>query len=273
MQNAKNEVQTHQLKVEKLIQKSPAEVFQAIGEGRLFLNCGASSEALKIDFKVGGLYALEFRAFDITNRGEFLEIVPNKKVVFTWCQNTKLNPTPDTVVTVDLKEQGSQTLLTLTHSGFTDQERLSDHTGGWNAGLDDLTTEMVQGQLKFNRLFKMPVQKLYDLCKNPATFLGLLGDLKKGSVDFKLGGAFKIPNETHEICGTFTEITPQQKIVFTWETDCHGKPLSGSKVTLSFETEEDDQSWLELLHEGLPTASLQMSHREGWDWLLNRMGK
>lgn len=37
---------TYQVKTEKLINRSTADVFQATGEGRLFLNCGAEIKRL-----------------------------------------------------------------------------------------------------------------------------------------------------------------------------------------------------------------------------------
>ena len=53
----KNENNSHatgpyNLQVEKTILKPPAEVFRAIAEGRLFMNCSADHDSLKIDFKV-----------------------------------------------------------------------------------------------------------------------------------------------------------------------------------------------------------------------------
>lgn len=51
-----NENSTHTLKVEKVIQKPANEVFRAIGEGRLFMNCSADHASMKINFKVGGTF-------------------------------------------------------------------------------------------------------------------------------------------------------------------------------------------------------------------------
>jgi uncharacterized protein YndB with AHSA1/START domain len=271
MLNAEDNAKTLQVRVEKLIQKTPKEVFRAIGEGRLFLNCGADHESLEIDFKLGGKYSLQFLAYGLSKNGEFLEIIPNQKIAFTWCQKSKVSAEPDTVVTIDLLEKQGYTLLILTHTGFSDQETTDDHDGGWNSSIGDLATEMVQGQLKFTRLYKFPVEKLYELCKTPATFFGMLGDLSKGKVDFKVGGLFHLPTEGGEIAGKFTEITPNKKIEFTWEKGCDGTPLQASKVTLLFDTEEEGQSWLELQHSGLMTEANQKSHREGWDWLLAKM--
>jgi uncharacterized protein YndB with AHSA1/START domain len=272
MQNAKNETKKYDLQIEKLISKPPTEVFRAIGEGRLFLNCSASNETLKVDFRVGGKYHIDFKGYGFSNHGQFLEITPYQKIVFTWCQNTEANNKPDTTVTIQLKEQGTKTHLTLTHEGFKDQEKLESHQGGWNSGLNDLAEEMIQGKLRIVRLFKLPAQKLYEKCKDPVSFFGMMGDMQKGKVDFKVDGHYQVPTEKGEIHGTFLEIVPNEKIVFTWESSPSGEKLThGTKVTLEFEREDDEESWLTIIHEKLDTESQQKTHRMSWDMLLNRI--
>ena len=272
MQPAKNETKTYDLKVEKVIQKSPAEVFRAIGEGRLFLNCSASNESIKIDFRVGGKYHIDFASYPKSNQGEFLEIVPDRKIVFTWCQVPGVNPIPDTTVTIEMRDQGGKTHLTLTHVGFTDSETREKHQGGWTGGLNDLSNEITDGRLRFMRKYPVPVQKLYELCKTPTSFFGLMSDTQKGKADFKVGGEYRFPTEKGEISGKFLEIVTDQKIIFSWTSTGCGV-AENTKVTLLFDTEENNQSWLELIHEGLTTDAQQKSHREGWDWILSRLAR
>lgn len=228
---------TYDLKVEKVIPKTTAEVFRAIGEGRLFLNCSADHESLKIDFKVGGWYSILFVSYGMKNRGEFLEIIPNQKIVFTWCQDYDSNPTPDTKVSIDLKDLGGKTALTLTHTGFTDLESKNAHEGGWSGGLNDLSEEMTSGKLRLARKSPLTVEKLYEACKNPSTFPG----------------------------AKFLETIPNEKIVFNYNHE--------TKVTLTFESEDkkEDGSWITLVHEGLEKESQQKAQREGWDSLLKRL--
>ncbi len=274
MQNEKTENKTYDLKIEKLIATSPANVFRAIGEGRLFLNCSAAHDTIKVDFKVGGKYHIDFVSYEKSNWGEFLEIIPNQKIVFTWCQDPTPGSKPDTTVTITLKEESGKTKLTLTHVGFTDLELRDAHNGGWNGGLDDLFHEMIDGRLRFSRYFETPVEKLYELCKNPASFLGALGDLSRAKIDFKIGGHYFVPTEKGEIKGEFLEIKPNQTIAFSWLSAPCGEALTrDTKVTLNFDTEEEGGSWLELIHEGLMTESQQKAHRAGWDGLITKMMK
>ncbi len=269
MKNEKSENKTHSLKVEKTIATKPENVFRAIGEGRLFLNCSANAEELKVDFRVGGEYFLHFLGHG-KNRGEFLEIIPNQKIVFSWCQ--AFGTDPDTIVTVDLKPEGDKTHLTITHTGFRDEETMKAHEGGWTGGVNDLVHEMLDGRLRFNRRFAVPVPKLFEKCKNMETFLGLIGDAEKAENDFKVGGKFRLPVEKGETYGNYLEIVPNEKIVFSFFSPAYGLKHE-SRVTLKFESDDDDAnvSWLELVHEGLNTEELQKSHHEGWDWILAKM--
>lgn len=266
------ENKTYELKVEKTIPKPAADVFRAIGEGRLFLNCSADTESLKINFTVGGKYSIEFLDHNMKNQGEFLEIIPFRRIAFTWCQDYDSNPEPDTKVVVELKDLGGKTALTLTHSGFEDLENKNAHEGGWSGGLNDLSQEISIGKIRMVRKFQTSVEKLFNSCKSPATFFGLMGDIDKGKVDFRVGGKYQVPGEKSEIRGEFLEIVPLKKIVFSWESAPCGEALThDTKVTLLFEEDGENVSWLELLHEGLETESQQKTHRAGWDSVLKKL--
>lgn len=149
------------LKVEKIISREASDVFKALQEGKLFMNCSADSNTIEVDFRVGGKYKLEFKNHKVSNWGEFLEIIPNKKVVFSWCQGFGVDQTPDTRVTIELFPEGKKTKLVLEHKGFKDQATLDDHTQGWNGGISDLTGELENGRIRFNRRFDTTVEQLF----------------------------------------------------------------------------------------------------------------
>jgi uncharacterized protein YndB with AHSA1/START domain len=221
-----------EVKVEKLIQKPANEVFRALSEGRLFMNCGASSESMKIDFKVGGKYRIDFKQYELANIGEFLEIVPDKKIVFSWCSSFDLPLTPDTKVTIELFPDGNKTRLLLVHTGFKTESVRASHEGGWNGGLSDLTNEMQEGKLRMVRVFAAPVAKLYDTCKER---------MVKGEV---------------------TEAVPNKKLVFN---------LQSTQVTLNFDEEDDGGSSVEVIHDHLNTDALRKSHRSDWEIITEAM--
>lgn len=246
---------TMEIKAERMIKKPASEVFRAIKDGRLFHNCSADSGEMKIDFRVGGKYQLTFKSYGITNWGEFLEIIPDRKIVFSWCESFEEPRTPNTKVTIELFPDGNNTRLKLVHTGFSSKEIRDSHEEGWNGGINDLSEEMQEGKIRMVRVFSVPVQKLYDFCKNPATFFGLMGEIQK-----------------REIKGEFVEIIPGKKIVFTWQSaPCGAKLTHDTKVTLAFDEEDEGGSSLKLIHERLDTDELIKSHRLGWETVTSKM--
>jgi uncharacterized protein YndB with AHSA1/START domain len=71
--------------------------------------------------------------------GEVLEIVPDKKLVYTFIPDENYKPDsvgpPSTIVTWNLEEiTKNRTKVTLVHSGFTEEmeKHFKDATAGWN---------------------------------------------------------------------------------------------------------------------------------------------
>jgi len=71
--------------------------------------------------------------------GEFLEIVPFERVVFTFGWDLPEHPIPagSTQVEITLTPVGESTLLRLVHRGLPD-DAVGDHLGGWTYYLDRL---------------------------------------------------------------------------------------------------------------------------------------
>lgn len=166
----------HTLKIEKMIAKDAKEVFKSLQEGRLFMNCSADSNSIDMDFRVGGKYKLNFKNHKVSNWGEFLEIIPNQKIVFTWCQTFGPDQKPDTKVTIELFADGPKTKLVLEHSGFKDQSACDGHFQGWNGGINDLANEMESGRIRLVRRYETPVEKLYDMVKESKHLFGEFQD-------------------------------------------------------------------------------------------------
>jgi uncharacterized protein YndB with AHSA1/START domain len=90
------------------------------------------------EFKVGGSYKLEMLGNDgniYTHTGEYKEIIPNKKIVFTWNSHVVTN----TLVTVELREEtNGKTEITLTHDLLPNKDLYEKHQGGWHGCFDNL---------------------------------------------------------------------------------------------------------------------------------------
>ncbi len=68
--------------------------------------------------------------------GVFREVVPDRKLVFTWAWKT--TPERESLVTVDIKPDGDGSLMTLTHEQFFDADARDRHQGGWAGALDKM---------------------------------------------------------------------------------------------------------------------------------------
>ena len=68
--------------------------------------------------------------------GQYEEVVPNEKLVFNWKWKDGVDRTQ---VTIELRAQGNEeTMVTLTHRGFSQQEFADKHNEGWSGCLVNL---------------------------------------------------------------------------------------------------------------------------------------
>jgi uncharacterized protein YndB with AHSA1/START domain len=101
---------------------------------------------VRVDLRVGGAYELRMRDPDGGEHlqfGEYREITPVSRLVFTWnCPDLQV---VESVVTVDLLERGERsTELVITHELPPDPKIRRGHEEGWTgclASLDHLLNE------------------------------------------------------------------------------------------------------------------------------------
>ena len=75
----------------------------------------------------------------MTCRGEYRELQPGKKIVFTWQWEDEEDwENHVSIVTVELDDADSGTELRLTHEQLPNEESRDGHTRGWNSALDKL---------------------------------------------------------------------------------------------------------------------------------------
>ena len=92
-----------------------------------------------MDVRVGGSFRVSFKSEDGEYHqvgGTYSEVVPNKRLVFSWAWYT--TPERESQVTVHLKADGDGTILTLTHEQFFDEKARDDHRQGWGLALENL---------------------------------------------------------------------------------------------------------------------------------------
>ena len=114
----------------------PAQLRQWFGPEKV------QTRNLIADARVGG----KFR-WDLTNSegekmtclGEYRELQPGKKIVFTWQWDDDEDWENHTsVVTVELSDRDGGTELRLIHEQLPNEQSRDGHTGGWSSALDKL---------------------------------------------------------------------------------------------------------------------------------------
>ena len=107
-----------------------------VDPGKMVLWKGISAE---LDPRPGGIYRV-----DVTNgnvvRGEYVELTPYTRVVFTWGWEAEGSPLApgSTTVEVTLIPDGGGTLVRLRHSGLPTPELQASHAAGWDHFLERL---------------------------------------------------------------------------------------------------------------------------------------
>jgi uncharacterized protein YndB with AHSA1/START domain len=104
----------------------------------------AGSVEAQVDLRVGGAFRITMKSEGtvIDHAGEYLEIDPPRRLVFSW-SSAYTGPRPS-LVTVELEPDGEDaTLLRLVHTQLPDAVADS-HRGGWGKMLDRLFRQMLR---------------------------------------------------------------------------------------------------------------------------------
>ena len=99
-----------------------------------------------LDARVGGSFRFELENGS-SIIGTYLQIVPPEKLVFTWSAGAA--PGQETVVTLDLLDQGAVTEVMLTHKHLATPERHAVAEGGWSSLFDALASVLSSPHLDF----------------------------------------------------------------------------------------------------------------------------
>ena len=131
------------LTLKRRLKATPEKVYEAWTQPAQMMrwwggNLEASRSA-ETDLRVGGRFSVGFKGdtgeqHDVS--GTYKEIVPNRKLVFSWAWRT--TPERESQVTIDIKPDADGSILTLTHEQFFNEKARDDHKFGWGLGLDQL---------------------------------------------------------------------------------------------------------------------------------------
>lgn len=128
---------THAVTVTRLVNATPERVFEAWTTPALMKQWNTAGDQpnslVEVDLRVGGRYRIDMispRGNTITVSGEYREIDPPRRLVYTWFWDT--NPVLGVMlVTVDFHRRGEQTEIVLVHSDALSDEAIAAHRSGW----------------------------------------------------------------------------------------------------------------------------------------------
>ena len=95
----------------------------------------------------------------------------------------------------------------------------------------------------------------------------------QATLDPKPGGIYRVEISGRDIVrGTYLEIVPFSRVVFTWGWEGDNSPLPPGSSTVEVTlTPDSTGTTVRLRHMGLPEP-MKASHIEGWDHFLPRLG-
>ena len=131
--------------------------------------------------------------------------------------------------------------------------------------------------LELTRRFKAPREAVFHAWTDPDAFAQWMGPegvtARDVKIDLRKGGAYSLVMDgseggVHPLSGTYREIDPPSRLVFTFVWG-HGD-LKGLEmlVTLTF-AEDKGGTLLTLLQENIPTESAREHHTHGWNGAFN----
>jgi uncharacterized protein YndB with AHSA1/START domain len=134
---------------EILINASPATIFEYLTNAEKIVEWHGTEA--KLDPRPGGIYRVRV-AGEHPSAGEYVEVVPNEKVVFTfgWEEPDHAIPPGSTTIEISLHPEGNKTRVRLVHSGLP-ADAVSDHGTGWSFYLERLAVVAPGGTVAADR--------------------------------------------------------------------------------------------------------------------------
>jgi len=128
--------QPEEVVVEARVEAPPEVVFSFFTESEKYRRW--QGQEAELDPRPGGTYRVKM---DDTNvvRGEYVEVDPPHRVVFTWgFEGNDGLPPGASRLEITLVPDGEATIVRLRHTGLPDEETRSQHQAGWQLYLGRL---------------------------------------------------------------------------------------------------------------------------------------
>lgn len=134
--------------------------------------------------------------------------------------------------------------------------------------------------LRIERTFAASAQAVFDAWTSPEVMArwwhaGSDWETPVAEVDLRVGGALRVTmrapdGEEYGARGEYTEIRPPERLGFTWTWD--DSDGQASLIELEF-AEQDGVTTVVLTHSGLSGEESKRSHTEGWNNVLDNLGR
>lgn len=114
----------------------PETVFRLLTDRNEYVRW--KGELAELEPRAGGTYHVDFKEKGIVD-GKFVEVIPSRRVVFTWgWKDSAIVPPGSSTVEIDLEPDGQGTRLRLVHRGLP-EGAVASHAEGWEYFLPRLT--------------------------------------------------------------------------------------------------------------------------------------
>jgi uncharacterized protein YndB with AHSA1/START domain len=276
-----------------VIDAPPQVVFKALTDEKQLTEWFPNQAILQA--RVGG--AMEFRfqredgSVDHKVVGKILEIVPGKKLSFSW-KNTSDPDFPDTVVTWTLEPAGSKTKVTLVHTGFEKGRWLDLHDGGWSYFIGRLAEYSAKGRVESRQMFKelgKEIRKTVMIDAPASAVFRALVDEKElvqwfpnqGAImEARAGGKMEFrflrpDGEKHTFRGKVLEIVSNKKLSYSWSPAIAHTYSEDEVITWTLDPTGDGRTRVTMVHTGLKESKEDVekgfSYEAGWTHFLNQL--
>ncbi|TCC18104.1 SRPBCC family protein [Kribbella speibonae] len=129
-------------------------------------------------------------------------------------------------------------------------------------------------EIRIERVLPATIGRVYDAwtradllvqwyCPNPQLDL-------KVQADVRTGGSYVVEMGPHVVRGTYLEVEPPHRLVFSWKWD--GTDDEPTRVEVELSVVPHGTRML-LSHTGFPTAEDAANHRQGWDPEVQRLAE
>jgi uncharacterized protein YndB with AHSA1/START domain len=136
------------LTIERVLPLSATTIFNAWTKGFDLWFAAPGSVLMQGEVNTTFFFETEFKpeanatAKRHPHYGRFLRVIPNQLIQLTWVTGTGGTEGAETVVTVELKQEGSETTVRLSHEGFSSPAARDGHEHAWPMVLEHMEQKL-----------------------------------------------------------------------------------------------------------------------------------